>query len=335
MNNKSKNEPGNGMRRKLVLGAAAGTALAALPGGAIAQGLSKRPVRVIVAQTPGTGPDIIARLLTPRLSQRWDQPFIVENHAGASGAIGADMVAKAAPDGHVMMVNVATMFIFPHLYQKLNFDVVKSFQTITHVASTSLALAVHTSVPVNNLKEFIAYVKARPGQLHYGSPGNGTHHHLCMELLKLQAGLDIVHVPYKGSGGATNDLLGGQIPMMFLPIHVALPMQRAGRIKLLGESLRERHPLFPDLPSIAEQGLKDFDVDLWFGVWGPAGLPADIVGRYNKELQGIINSAEMKEKFAEQGLVPKTSTPQELHRIAQGEYDRWGKVVKQANIKFD
>jgi tripartite-type tricarboxylate transporter receptor subunit TctC len=326
-----------GKRRRMVIGAAAGAALGAagLPLRAFAQGLSKRPVRVIVAQTPATGPDIIARLLSPKIAQRWDQPFIVENHAGASGAIGAEMVAKAVPDGHVIMVNVATLFVFPHLYQKLNFDVIESFQTITHVASTSLALAVHTSVPVDNLQEFIAYVKARPGKLYYGSPGNGTHHHLCMELLKLQAGLDIVHIPYKASAGATNDLLGGQIPTMFLPIHVALPMQRGGRIKLLGESLRERHPLFPDLPSIAEQGLPDYDVDLWFGVWGPAGLPRDIVTRYNTEFRGIINDPEMKAQFANQGLIAKTSTPQELARIAKTDYDRWGRVIREAKIKFD
>jgi tripartite-type tricarboxylate transporter receptor subunit TctC len=326
-----------GKRRRIVVGAAAGAALVAagLPFRAFAQGLSKRPVRVIVAQTPATGPDIIARLLAPKLAQRWDQPFIVENHAGASGAIGAELVARAVPDGHTIMVNVATLFVFPHLYPKLTFDVIESFQTITHVASTSLALAVHTSVPVNNLQEFIAHVKARPGQLYYGSPGNGTHHHLCMELLKLQAGLDIVHIPYKASAGATNDLLGGQIPMMFLPIHVALPMQRGGRIKLLGESLRERHPLFPELPSIAEQGLPDYDVDLWFGVWGPAGLPTDIVARYNTELRGIIDDPEMKEQFARQGLIAKTSTPRELARIAKTDYDRWGRVIREAKVKFD
>jgi tripartite-type tricarboxylate transporter receptor subunit TctC len=326
-----------GKRRRMVIGAAAGAALVAagLPLRAFAQGLSKRPVRVIVAQTPATGPDIIARLLSPKLAQSWDQPFIVENHAGASGAIGAEMVAKALPDGHTIMVNVATLFVFPHLYSNLNFDAIESFQTITHVASTSLALAVHTSVPVDNLQEFIAYVKARPGKLYYGSPGNGTHHHLCMELLKLQGGLDIVHIPYKASAGATNDLLGGQIPTMFLPIHVALPMQRGGRIKLLGESLRERHPLFPDLPSIAEQGLRDYDVDLWFGVWGPARLPADIVAKYNADLRGIINDPVMKAQFAKQGLIAKTSTPQELARIAKTDYDRWGRVIREAKIKFD
>jgi tripartite-type tricarboxylate transporter receptor subunit TctC len=322
-------------RRRVVLGGAAGVALGVAAGRAAAQGFVKRPVRIIVAQTPATGPDIIARLLAPQLQERFDTPFIVENHPGASGAIGAGMVAHAAPDGQTIMVNVATMFIYPHLLAKLNFDVVDSFQPITHVASTSLALAVNPSMPVNDLHEFIAYVKARPGQLHYGSPGNGTHHHLCMELLKLQAGLDIVHVPYKDSGGATGDLLSGQIPMMFLPIHVALPMQRAGKIKLLGESLRERHPLFPDLPSIAEQGLPDFDVDLWFGVWGPMGLSQETTTRYNSELRAIIGEPSMREKFAQQGLVPKTSTPEELHQISVAEFEKWGRVVREAKITAD
>lgn len=327
----------NRTRRRLVFGAAAGAALgmAGFPLSGIAQGLSRRPVRVIVGQTPGTGPDIIARLLSPAMSQRWDQPFIVENHAGASGAIGAEMVARAAPDGHTIMVNVATMFIYPHLLRSLNFHVVKSFQSITHVATTSLALAVHTSFPANNFKEFLAYVKSRPGELHYGSPGNGTHHHLCMELLKLQTGLDITHVPYKGSGGATNDLLGGQIPMMFLPIHVALPMQKGGRIKLLGQTLRERHPLFPDLPSIHEQGVRDFNVDLWFGVWGPLNMTRDLVTKYNTELRGIINAADTKEKFAQQGLVPLTSTPEELQKKSAAEFEKWGQVVRDAKITAD
>src|SRR5713226_9529680 len=237
----------------------------------LAQGLSKRPVRIVVPFTPAAGPDIVARLLAPRLQERWDQPFFVENKPGASGTIGTEIVVKSPPDGHTIMVGPASIVTAPHLYPKISYDVVKDLTAVTNIGSTSLALVVHKSAPVGTLREFIAWVKSQPGKLYYGSPGNGTHHHLCMELLKLQAGLDIVHIPYKASAGATNDLLGGQIPMMFLPIHVALPMQRGGRVKLLGESLRERHPLFPELPSIAEQGLPDYDVDLWFGVWGPAG----------------------------------------------------------------
>ena len=199
-------------------------AAAVAPFRAAAQGLSKRPVRVIVPFTPAAGPDIVARLLAPRLQARWDQPFVVENRPGASGTIGAEVAAKAPPDGHTIMVGPASAVTVPHLYSKLGYDVIRDFTPITNIGSTSLALVVHKSLPVNTAPEFIRFVKARPGQLNYGSPGNGTHHHFCMELLKLNAGLDMVHVPYKGSAGATTDLIAGHIPTMFVPIHIALPM---------------------------------------------------------------------------------------------------------------
>src|SRR5258708_5802089 len=192
--------------RRRVLAALAGAAAAA-PFGALAQGISKRPVRIIVPFTPAAGPDIVARLLAPKLQARWDQPFFVE---------------KPPPDGHTLMVGPASIVTAPHLYPKISYDVVKDLTAVTNVGSTSLALVVHKSVPVSTAREFIAWVKSQPGKLNYGSPGNGTHHHFCMELLKLQAGLDIVHVPYKGSAQAENDLIAGVIPTMFLPVHVAL-----------------------------------------------------------------------------------------------------------------
>jgi tripartite-type tricarboxylate transporter receptor subunit TctC len=322
-----------GNRRRLVIAAALGTA--AMPWRALAQGFSGSAVRLIVPQTPGTTPDLIARLLAPKLQARFDQPFVVENRPGASGAIGTEMVAKAAPDGRTLMVTVSTICIYPHFYPELKFDVFKSFQPIIHVASSSMALAVHKSVPVSNVQEFIAYVKARPGKLNYGSAGNGTHHHMCMELLKLQEGLDIVHVPYKGSAGANGDLIAGVIPAMFTPVQVALPMLKAGQIKILGQSLLDRHPLFPDIPSLSEQGVKDFNVDIWIGVWGPAGLPANVLARHNAEIRDIVMQADMKETFAKQGLIATIGTPEELAQRTRAEYDMWGRVVREAKIKFD
>ena len=330
------NEYPTNIRRWTLLAAMVGATIGAagLPSGAWAQGLSKRPIRLIVPTTPATGPDIVARILAPRIQARWDQPVVVENHVGASGSIGAELVTRAPADGHVMLVNVSTMFLYPNL-MKVNFDVVRSFQAVIHLASTSFALAVPPSFPASNMQEFITYVKARPGQLHYASAGMGTHHHLSMELLKLSTGLNIVHVPYKGTAGATSDLLGGQIQMMMMPIHVALPMQKAGRIKLLGESMRERHPLFPELPSIQEQGVRDYNVDLWLAVWGPAGLPVDIVAKYNALLREIVAESETREKFVQQGLVIKTSTPEELAQISKAEFEKWGKVVRDAKISAD
>ncbi len=320
-------------RRRLVIGAALGAA--GLPFGAMAQSASRPPVHVIVPQTPGTTPDLIARVLAPRLQARYDQPFVVENRAGASGAIGAEMVAKAAPDGRTLMVTVSTICMYPHFYPDLSFDVLKSFQPITRVASSSMALAVHKSVPVNNVQEFIAYVRARPGKLDYGSAGNGTHHHLCMELLKLQAGLDIVHVPYKGSAGANTDLIAGVIPAMFTPVQVALPMLKAGQIKVLGQTLLERHPLYPDMPSLNEQGVKGYDVAIWISVWGPAGLPGNIVAAHNAEIRNIVNQPEVKEIFVKQGLIASITTPEELAQVTRAEYQMWGRLIRDAKIKFD
>src|SRR5258706_329453 len=165
------------------------------------------------------------------------------------------------------------------------------------------------------------------------APGNGTHHHFCMELLKLQAGLDIVHVPYKGSAPAENDLIAGVIPTMFLPVHVALPKIKAGQIKVLGESLKERHPLFPDIPSLHEQGVTGYDVDLWIGVWAPPGLPADLLAKYNSEIPGIVAQPEIRDQLASQGLVPNTGTPEQFAKLVEEDFEKWGKVIRDPKIK--
>ncbi|HEY6241687.1 MAG TPA: tripartite tricarboxylate transporter substrate binding protein [Burkholderiales bacterium] len=308
---------------------------AAAPFRAFSQGLSKRPVRIIVSFTPGVGPDIVARLLAPKLQARWDQPFFVENRPGASGTIGTEIVVKSPPDGHTIMVGPASIVTAPHLYPQIPYDVVKDLTAITSVGSTSLALVVHKSVPVGTAQEFIAWVRSQPGKLNYGSPGNGTHHHLCMELLKLQAGLDIVHVPYKGSAQAENDLIAGIIPTMFLPIHVALPKIKAGQVKVLGESLKERHPLFQNIPSLHEQGVTGYDVDLWLGVWAPPGLPPEMLARYNAEIRAIVADPDTREQLAKQGLVPNTGTPEEFAKLVKDDFQKWGKVIREAHIKAD
>ncbi len=321
----------NKSRRRLLGALAAAAAVA--PFGAAAQ--SKRPVRIIVSFTTGAGPDIVARLLAPKLQARWDQPFYVENRPGASGTIGTEMVVKAPADGQTIMVGPASIVTAPHLYPNIAYDVVKDLSPVTNVGSTSLALVVHKSVAASTAQEFITWVKSQPGKLNYGSPGNGTHHHLCMELLKLNAGLDIVHVPYKGSAQAENDLIAGVIPTMFLPIHVALPKIRAGQIKVLGESLKERHPLFPDIPSLHEQGVTGYDVDLWIGVWAPPGMPADILAKYNSDIRAIVAEPEMRNQLASQGLVPNTGTPEQFAQLVKSDYDKWGKVIRAAHIKAD
>jgi tripartite-type tricarboxylate transporter receptor subunit TctC len=319
--------------RRRVLAALA--AAAAAPFGALGQGLSKRPVRIVVPFTPGSGPDIVARLFAPKLQARWDLPIFVENRPGASGTIGTEIVVKSPPDGHTLMVGPASIVTAPHLYPNISYDVVKDLSAVTGVGSTSLALVVHKSVPVGTAQEFIAWVKAQPGKLNYGSPGNGTHHHLCMELLKLYAGLDIVHVPYKGSAPAESDLIAGTIAAMFLPVHVALPKIKAGQIKVLGESLKERHPLFPDIPSLHEQGVTGYDVDLWLGVWAPPGLPPELLARCNADVRAIVAEPDMREQLAKQGLVPNTGTPEQFARLVKDDFEKWGKVIRDAHIKAD
>jgi tripartite-type tricarboxylate transporter receptor subunit TctC len=321
-------------RRAFIKFSAALSSLSTIPNESFAQTM-KGTVKLIVPFTAGAGPDIIARILAPKMTSLWDSTVIVENKAGASGTIGADLVAKSAADGHTLMVGPASSITGPHLYAKLPFDIIKDLQPITNIGTTSLVLAVHKNFPVNTLQEFIAYVKARPGQLNYGSPGNGTHHHLCMELLKTQVGLNIVHIPYKGSSGAENDLIAGIIPAMFLPIHVALPKMRAGQVKVLGSSLKERHPLFKEIPSLHEQGVTGYDVDLWLGIWGPAGLPPSLLNKLNADIRSIVAQAETIEKLNAQGLIPNTSSPEQFSKLVKEDWERWGRVIKEAKITAD
>ena len=317
-------------RRHLLLGAAAAAAVA--PFAAWSQGLSARPVRFLLAQTPATTPDVIARLLAPRFQARWNQPFIVENRPGAAGAIGMEALAKAPPDGHTMQIMPSSIVTLPHFFPNLSFDILRSFQPVSLVCSNNFALVAHSSVPARDAREFISYAKAHPG-MNYASAGNGTSHHLFMEQLKISAGLQMTHIPYKGSAPAFNDLLGGHVPVMFMPIHVAMDMAKDGRVRVLGGSMRERSPLYPDLPSLHEQGVRDFNGDTWFGLWGPAGLSADVVAKYGSELRAILAEPELHEVFAKQGIVAQPSTPEEMAAQLKAQFDAYERLIRTANIK--
>src|SRR2546430_15423658 len=263
----------NELRRRLMLAALAS------PFAAWAQGLSSRPVRFILGQTATTTPDLIARSIAPRMQTKWHQPFIVENRGGAGGAIGLDAVAKAPPDGHTLTVNVNSTLTLP-LFFKIDFDVLTSFTPITLLAQNTFVLVVHPSVPAKNFAEFAEWAKREGGRANYGSPGNGTHHHLIMESLKLRTGLEITHIPYKGSAPAFTDLIGGPIVPMVVPTGVALSLGAGGKIRAIGGSARERSPLAPQIPSLHEQGVKDFDFIAWYSAWGPAGMPPGILIEY-------------------------------------------------------
>ena len=317
-------------RRKLFLGATA--AMAGASFGLRAQGLSSRPVRLLLAQSTATTPDLIARLLAPRFQAHWNQPFIVENRVGAAGAIGMEALAKAAPDGHTVQVMPSSIVTLGLFFPNLPFDVLKSFQCVSLIGSNNFALVVHSSVPARSAREFVAHLKKNPG-MNYASPGNGTSHHLFMEQLKLAAGVEMTHVPYKGSAGAFNDLLGGHVAAMIMPIHVAMGMAKDGRVRVLGGTMKERSPLFPDLPSLHEQGITDYNGDAWFGFWGPAGMPADVVARYGEALRTILAEPEMRDALGKQGVAVRTSTPDEMAQTAKAQLEIFEKLIRAANVK--
>jgi tripartite-type tricarboxylate transporter receptor subunit TctC len=322
----------NKLRRQLFLGSAA--AGLGSPFRALAQGLSNRPVRMILGQTAATTPDFLARTVAPRLQAKWNQPFLVENRGGAGGAIGLDAVAKAPPDGHTITITVNSTLTLP-LFFKIDFDVLTSFTPLSVVAQNIFALAVHPSVPVKNFAEFVEWARREGPKANYGSPGNGTHHHLMMESLKLRTGLELTHIPYKGSAPAFTDLMGGQIATMFVPLGTAITLGGSGKIRPIAGSARERSPLAPDLRSLHEQGVKDFDYYSWFSAWGPAGIAPDIVARYNAAFREILGNAEVRDLLAKHGVTPRVSTPQELDRLNRDDYAALAKLVKDAKIKGD
>lgn len=291
----------------------------------------KKLLRMVVPLTPGTTPDTIARTIGPVLQDKLGMDHVVENKAGASGMIGMGWVAKSLDPGMLLIVPATTVTL-PVFYKSVDFDVMDGFTPITQVVSSSFVLVVHKDVPAGNLQEFVAWAKSRP-HLFYASPGNGTHHHLFMELLMQSVGVKLEHVPYKGSAPAVNDFLGGQLPTMFMPIQVAVPLRDAGRLKIIGGSLRERHPGFPEIASLHEQGAKNYHADPWFSVWGTPRMPPALVEQYRAAIIAALDDAGVKESLTKQGLIIKSSTPAELVAKTQAESALWNRVVKQINIK--
>lgn len=301
---------------------------------AAAQTYPSRPITLVVPYTPGTGIDIIARTVGPKISERWGQPVVVDNKPGASGNIGAALVAKAQPDGYTLMVTVNTFTITPALYPNIQYDPVKDFATIARATNGNLALVTNSSaLPVKTLDALVAAAKSR--KLNYSSPGNGTPQHLAIELLKQRLKIDVLHVPYKGAAGALTDLLGGQVQLAVLPVHTALPHAKAGKLNVIAVSGERRSVLAPDSPSFAELGLKNLDIDLYFWFAGPAGLPRDIVMKWNQELEQILALADVRETFTKQGMVPAHSSPEDLRRQIATDVQRWKKFIAETGIKAD
>ena len=307
------------------------------PALAPAQGFPSRPVTLVVPFTTGTGIDILARVIGPKLSERWKQPVVVENKPGASGNIGTDFVAKAAPDGHTLMVTVNTFTITPALFKDLPYNPETDLAPVSKIAVATYAFAVNPAVfPAKTMKEAVALIRASPGKYYFSSPGNGTPHHVGMELIKQRLGLDVTHVPYKGFAGAMTDLVGGQVQMMFTLVHSAIPHARAGRIRILAVTGAQRSPQFPEAPTFREQGI-DFmdDVDAWYAVMAPGKTPRELVAKLNADVNAVMNLPDVKENLTKQGLIPSTSTPEQLAELIKADLVRWHKVVTDAKITMD
>jgi tripartite-type tricarboxylate transporter receptor subunit TctC len=293
-----------------------------------------RPIRLVVPFTPGTGIDILARTWGQKLQERLKNPVVIENRPGASGNIGTEAVAKAPADGYTLLMTATTIVQSAVLYKAVPYDP-KAMTPIGLAAIGNLSLVAHPSVPARTVADLVALAKAQPGRLNYASPGNATPHHLAMELLKLHFGLQLVHVPYKGTAGAVTDLLGGQIQLMFLPVHVALPQVQAGKLNMLASGGAQRSPVTPEVPSLAEAGVKDIDVDIWYALFGPAGLPREVVAILNGELGAILREPEVRAGLLKQGLSPQPGAPAELAKLIETDLERWGRVVREARISAD
>ena len=295
-----------------------------------------RSMRIIVPFSPATGIDILARTLGQKLGEKWKIAVIVENRVGASGNIGTEAAAKAAPDGYTLLMTANTLVLNRSLFKKIPYDPVKDFAPVVRLAVASMALVTHPSLKLKTAAELIQFAKANPGKINYGSPGNGTPHHLAMELFKNETGTQLTHVPYRGTGPAVTDLLGGQIGAMFLPIHVALPYLQAGKLDILAAGSLARTPITPDIPSLAEAtGVKNIDVDIWYAMYVPAGTHADIVGRLNAEMNALLRQADVRETLGTQGLAATGGTQEQLAQMTRSDMDRWAKVVQAAKIEAD
>jgi tripartite-type tricarboxylate transporter receptor subunit TctC len=305
----------------------------ALPLVSSAQDYPNRPVRLIVAFAPGTTSDIIGRMFADKLTQQMGQPFVVENRTGAGGTIAADQVTKAAPDGYTLLVSTAALPVSAHVYPGLKYDTVKDFASVTVITHSPLLLAANLNFPPKNVQELIQYAKANPGKVNFGSAGVGTSHHLTGEKLKLDTGVDMLHVPYKGSGPAHIDLMGGQIQLMFDNIVALIPLVQSGKVRALAVSSAKRHPLLPEVPSIQEAGVKDFETVAWFGIVAPAGTPKPIVARLNAETLKAIRLPDVNKRLLDGGSTIIGNKPEEADQFLRDEVEKWGKVVKAAGVK--
>jgi tripartite-type tricarboxylate transporter receptor subunit TctC len=325
-----------GRRLALIGPVLAGMMVAALVGvRGQTPGGDTRPVSLIVPIAPGGGVDTIARVFAAKLAERLNQPWVVENRPGAGGAIGIDAVAKATPDGHTLLVIETSAVLQKRLHRNVPFDVVADFAPVAQMATTSLLLFANPSLPVSNLRELIAYAKANPGKLSVGTPGVGSPHHLAAAMLNAAAGIDITHVPYKGTAPSLNDLLGGQIPLIWATPNVVIQYVETGKVKPLAVASLQRIALLPDVPTVSESGVPGFDVTVWFGLAAPARTPRDVIERISREVAAIDGMADVRAKMTPLGYdLVYADSAHFAERIAS-DHARYGAVIRQAGITPD
>ena len=329
--------PIDARRRRTLLGATSAGLLGTFGAArAVAQQPAWPPrlVRIVVPFTPGTGMDILARTLGPHLGSAWGQAIVVDNRPGASGNLGAGQVAKAAPDGLTLLMGVNTLVINPALYTNMTYDPLKDLAPIGLAATGSFLLVASAASKLRSV-DLVKAARAKPGALDYASPGIATPHHMAMELFKLQARVSITHIPFSGTAGAVNAVLAGEVPLMFLPVHVALAQVKGGRLVVLAAAGEKRSALAPDVPTLAELGYRGVEADLWYGLLAPAGTPAEVIRKVNADMVKALALPDVKAALNAQGMEIAPSSPEEMAALMRRDAARWAGVVKQAGIKAE
>ena len=302
---------------------------------AAAQNYPNKPVRLIAPFSPGGATDVLARIVGQKINERMGQPVIIENRVGAGGNIGAEQVARSAPDGYTLLMGGVPHAIAASLYAKLGYDMVRDLAAVAEVASFPSMLVLHPSLPAKSVQELIALARAKPGQLNFGSAGNGSPNHLAIELFDTMARVKMTHIPYKGAGQVVGDLLAGQIQLASMGFPVAMPHVQSGKLRAIAVTGAARSPLLPTIPTVSEAGLPGFDVTSWYGVFGPAALPKDVVAKLNAEIGSAITAPELKERLVALGAEPSLKTPAQFAQYVQDEIVKWAKVVRASGAKLD
>jgi tripartite-type tricarboxylate transporter receptor subunit TctC len=294
-----------------------------------------KPIKLIVPYPPGGGTDVIARIMQERLQSLLGQPVLIENKGGAAGSIGTEAAARAAPDGYTVLFTLSSHTINPSIYPKLAFDTAKDFEPVAMVASLPQILVANSQFPPANVTELVALAKSKPGTISFASVGNGSPGHLAGELLKLRSGTQMTHIPYRGGGPAVTDVMGGQVPLLWVSIPAAAQFVKAGKLKALGVSTVKRSAAFPDVPTMQEAGIADFEVDSWYAAFVPTKTPKVIIDKLNKAINTVVREPEIRDKLLAQGSEGVGGPPEALGKVVSTELVRWAKLIKEANVTVD